>query len=58
MHQIQWETLLDLEDLPSMICMARILFYFLKCAKIALVKQKSSGLENTCKNNFVTPQIK
>ena len=25
----------------------------LKCAKIALVKQKPSGLENTCKNNFI-----
>ena len=39
---IQWETLLDLEGLLPMICMAS--FFFLKCAKIALVKQKSSGL--------------
>ena len=31
---------------------------FLKCAKIALIKQKRSGLENPCKNNFKTPQIK
>ena len=30
--------------------------FFLKCAKIALVKQKSSGLENTYKNNFITPR--
>ena len=38
-----------------MICMAR---KKLKCVKIALVKQKSSGLENTSKNNFIAPQIK
>ena len=31
---------------------------FLKCAKIAFVKQKPSGLENTCKNTFITSQIK
>ena len=31
---------------------------FLKCAEIALVKQKPSGLENTCKNNFIASQIK
>ena len=26
----------------------------LQCAKIALVKQTPSGLENTCKNNCIT----
>ena len=35
---------LDLEGLPPMMCMAR---HILKCVKIALVKQKPSGLENT-----------
>ena len=30
----------------------------LKYAKLALVKQKPSGLENTCKNDFMTSQIK
>ena len=29
----------------------------MKCVKIAVVKQKSSGLGNTCKNNCITPQI-
>ena len=29
----------------------------LKCAKIALVKQKPSGLENTCKHNCITSQF-
>ena len=32
--------------------------FFLKCANIALVKQKSSGLENTRKNNCIPSQIK
>ena len=30
----------------------------MKCAKITLVKQKPSGPENTCANNFITSQIK
>ena len=40
-----------------MICMASF-FFLTVTAKIALVKQKSSGLESTCKNNSITPQIK
>ena len=28
------------------------------CAEIALVTQKPSGLENTCKNSFISSQIK
>ena len=36
-----------------MFCMQEII---LKCAKIALVKQKPSGLENTF-NNFITSQL-
>ena len=38
-----------------MVCMAR---NYLTWAKITLVEQKPSGLENISKNNLITPQMK
>ena len=57
--KVQWETRLDLEGSARFRYDLLWQEIVLKCAKIALVKQKSSGLENIhCKNNFITPQIK